>query len=112
MAGKFKINKSRNGKHHFNLVAGNGQVILSSEMYETKKAAENGVKSVKKNAGNEKRFDRRNAKNGKKYFVLKAGNGLEIGKSQMYKTASGMENGIKSVMNHAPDADIADTTGA
>ena len=43
MAGKFELKVSSNGKYHFNLKAGNGQIILSSEMYESKSAAENGI---------------------------------------------------------------------
>ena len=50
MAGKFVLKQVKNGKFHFNLVAGNGQIIASSEMYETKRAALNGIESVKKNA--------------------------------------------------------------
>jgi len=37
MAGKFEIKKGSSGKYCFNLKAGNGQIILSSESYETKK---------------------------------------------------------------------------
>ena len=36
MAGKFEIKISTNGKPFFNLKAGNGQIILSSEIYESK----------------------------------------------------------------------------
>jgi uncharacterized protein YegP (UPF0339 family) len=50
MAGKFVLKKSSNGKFHFNLVAGNGQIIASSEMYESKASALNGIESVKTNA--------------------------------------------------------------
>jgi uncharacterized protein len=50
MAGKFVLKKGSGGKFHFNLVATNGQVIASSEMYETKASALNGIESVKKNA--------------------------------------------------------------
>jgi uncharacterized protein YegP (UPF0339 family) len=50
MAGKFVLKKSSNGKYHFNLVATNGQIIASSEMYERKASALNGIESVKKNA--------------------------------------------------------------
>jgi len=51
MAGKFVLKKSTNGsQYHFNLVAGNGQVIASSEMYNSKEAALNGIESVKTNA--------------------------------------------------------------
>lgn len=39
MAGKFELKVAKNGQFHFNLLAGNGQVILQSEMYETKASA-------------------------------------------------------------------------
>jgi uncharacterized protein YegP (UPF0339 family) len=50
MAGKFVLKKGSTGKFHFNLVAGNGQVIATSETYESKSAALNGIESVQKNA--------------------------------------------------------------
>ncbi|HEX3753048.1 MAG TPA: YegP family protein [Streptosporangiaceae bacterium] len=50
MAGKFVLKKGSTGKFHFNLVAGNGQVIATSEAYESKSAALNGIKSVQTNA--------------------------------------------------------------
>ncbi len=57
MAGKFVLKQTKSGKFHFNLVAGNGQVIASSEMYESKRAALNGIESVKKNAPDAKTDD-------------------------------------------------------
>lgn len=112
MAGKFEIKKSASGKFHFNLKAGNGQIILSSEMYESKSACENGIESVKKNAADEKRFEKRESKNGDPYFIIKAGNGQEIGRSEMYSSDAACQNGIDSVAKNAPDADIVDTTEA
>jgi len=50
MAGKFVLKKGSSGKFHFNLQAGNGQVIATSETYESKSAALNGIESVKTNA--------------------------------------------------------------
>lgn len=47
---RFDRKKSTNNKHFFNLKAINGQVIGSSEMYESSSAMENGIASVKKNA--------------------------------------------------------------
>jgi uncharacterized protein YegP (UPF0339 family) len=41
---------SSNNKYYFNLKAGNGQVIGTSEMYETTSGRENGIDSVKSNA--------------------------------------------------------------
>jgi uncharacterized protein len=50
MAGKFQLKKGSTGKYHFNLLAGNGQVIATSESYESKRSALNGIESVKANA--------------------------------------------------------------
>jgi uncharacterized protein YegP (UPF0339 family) len=110
MAGKFELKTSANGKFYFNLKAGNGQIILSSEMYETRSAAENGIESVKKNAGDAARYERKTSAKGEPYFVLKATNGQEIGRSETYSSDSAMENGIESVTINAPGADIADAT--
>lgn len=108
--GKFIISTRKNGEYQFNLKAGNGQVILTSEGYTTKAACENGIESVKTNATNDKRYERLEAKNGKHYFNLKAGNGQIIGTSQMYEEKTGMENGIESVKKNAPDAATEDET--
>jgi uncharacterized protein len=50
MAGKFVLKKGSSGKFHFNLLAGNGQVIATSETYASKQSAMNGINSVKENA--------------------------------------------------------------
>lgn len=100
MAGKFVLKSARGGKFRFNLCAGNGQVVLTSESYNTKKAAENGIASIGKNCDTDKFYDRKVAKNGKPYFNLKAGNGQVIGKSQMYSSNAAMEKGIASVMKN------------
>jgi hypothetical protein len=107
---KFEITTRKNGEFQFNLKAGNGQVILTSEGYTTKAACMNGVESVRKNSLEDKRFDRLEAKNGKPYFNLKATNGQIIGSSEMYESVAGRENGIQSVMKNAPDATVEDKT--
>ncbi|MGJ1403995.1 YegP family protein [Sphingobacterium siyangense] len=104
--GKFEVKTRKNGEFQFNLKAGNGQVILSSEGYTTKANCLNGVESVKKNAQDDNKFDRKTSTNGKHYLNLKATNGQIIGTSEMYESASGMENGIESVKKNAPDATV------
>ncbi len=106
MAGKFEIKEGSGGKFRFNLKASNGQTILTSETYETKQGAEKGVESVRKNAPDDNRYDRKTAKNDEAFFVLKAGNGEPLGRSETYSSASAMENGIESVKRNAPDAEI------
>ena len=108
MAGKFVIRTAKNGKVFFSLKASNGQIILSSEMYESRKAAETGIASVKKNAANAGRFERKKSNKGEDYFVLKAANGEPIGKSETYSSSRSMENGIASVMKNAPGAPVVE----
>jgi uncharacterized protein len=109
MAGKFVVTKRDNGKYHFNLKAGNGEIILSSQMYTTKSGAMNGVDSVKTNGVVEARFDKRSSSKDQPYFVLKAGNGEIIGTSEMYTSTSGRDNGIASVMKNSADAKVDDS---
>ena len=98
----FEIYQSENTKKfHFRLKARNGEIILTGQGYKDKAGCENGVASVAKNGTEEKRFEIKEAKDGRQYFVLKATNGQIIGQSQMYKTASGLKNGIASVGKNA-----------
>ena len=48
--GRYDRKESSNGKPYFNLKAGNGQVIGTSELYESESGRENGISSVKSNA--------------------------------------------------------------
>ncbi len=47
---KFEIFKDKNGKFRFRLKAPNGEIIATSEAYETKQGCEKGIASVKENA--------------------------------------------------------------
>jgi uncharacterized protein YegP (UPF0339 family) len=111
MPGYFELKAAANGQFMFNLKAANNEIILTSETYSSKAAAQNGIESVKKNATADKNFERKKATNGSPYFVLKsADNGQTIGKSEMYTSAAGMENGIKSVMTNAPAGKVKEIT--
>ena len=48
--GQVRAQKGSTGKFSFSLVATNGQVIATSESYESKASAVNGIESVKRNA--------------------------------------------------------------
>ena len=109
MVGTFELSKGKGGKFHFNLLAGNRQVILTSETYNSRAAALTGIASVRKNAKLRERFERRTAKNGKAYFVLLARNGEIIGQSQMYAHPASCYVGIRSVMSNATKAALVDS---
>lgn len=48
--GSYDRKSSSNGKHYFNLMATNGQIIGTSQMYESSSGMETGIESVKSNA--------------------------------------------------------------
>ncbi|HEY9408361.1 MAG TPA: YegP family protein [Jiangellaceae bacterium] len=48
MAGKFVLKQDKAGEYRFNLVAGNGEVVASSEGYKRKDSALNGIESVRR----------------------------------------------------------------
>ena len=110
MAGKFEISKSKNGKFMFNLKAGNGQVILTSQMYDSKTDATQGIESCKTNAAVDERFVRAESTSGQPYFSLKAANGQVIGRSEMYASEVARDNGTASVKTSAPESPRKDLT--
>lgn len=108
--GKFEITTRKNGEFQFNLKAGNGQVILTSEGYSSKSGCTNGIESVKKNSQDDGKYERKTSSNDKPFFNLKATNGQIIGNSEMYESVASRDNGIESVKKNAPDAEISDLT--
>ena len=110
MAGWYDLTKSSNGQFHFSLKAGNGEKILSSEMYESKASALKGIASVQANCANAERYDKLEASNGKHYFTLKAANHQVIGTSQMYASVASRDAGIASVQASGATTEIKDET--
>lgn len=98
----FKILEN-NKLHHFNIIAGNGEIIGTSEIYKSKQSCVKGISSVIKNSQDINRFEMRISKSNEHYFVLKAANNKIILVSEMYKTTQGCEKGIASVMNNAKE---------
>lgn len=114
--GKYVVTKSENGKYHFNLVAKNGEIILSSQMYMARKGALKGIRSIAKNAPiapvedqtakkikEEKipKFVINQGKDKKFRFSLIANNGKAVCISQGYTTLAAVKAGIKSTKNNA-----------
>lgn len=113
--GKYVIKQAKSGPM-FNLKAGNGEIIGTSEVYSSMDGCKNGIESVKKNApkaviedqtkeGFEKaanpKFEVYTDKKGETRFRLKAANGQIILTSEGYASKSGCMNGIESVKKNA-----------
>ena len=118
--GKFMIKETNSG-FMFNLVAGNGQVIATSQVYSSLASCKDGIESVKTNApianiedqtkeGFEEqtnpKFEIYTDKAGEFRFRLTAKNGQNIAASEGYSQMAGCMNGIESVKTNAPDASV------
>ena len=118
--GKFVIKETNSGIK-FDLKAGNGEVIATSEVYTTEAACRNGIASVQKNAPvaavenqtvegfaveKHPKFEVYADKAGEFRFRLKATNGQVIAVSEGYKALAGCMNGIESVKKNSADAEI------
>lgn len=111
MASKFEIKTAKDGQYFFNLKAGNGEVILTSQMYKAKAGAINGAESVRNHSADDSLYERKVSSAEKPYFTLKARNQQTIGKSGFYKSTAAMEKGIESVKKSAATARIEEMLG-
>ncbi|MCP1446047.1 uncharacterized protein YegP (UPF0339 family) [Pseudomonas sp. GGS8] len=108
MAGWYELSKSTDGQFHFVLKASNAEIILTSERYTTRSAAESGIASVQANSPVDARYAKEMAKDGKPYFNLKAANHQIIGTSQRYSSEAARTIGIESVKANGPSTTIKD----
>ena len=120
--GKFVIRQVPSGIK-FDLRAGNGETILTSEVYTTLAACRKGLASVRKNAPaanvenqtvegykalSHPKFELYEDKSGQFRFRLKARNGQIIAVSEGYTAKAGCLNGIESVKRNAAEADVVE----
>ena len=118
--GKFVVKEVKTG-FKFDLKAGNGEVIATSEVYTAEASCLNGIESVRKNAVDAKledqtvenfetvtnpKFEVYVDKAGEFRFRLKARNGEIIAVSEGYTTKASCTGGIESVQKNAPDAEV------
>ena len=118
--GKFVIKTVKTGVK-FDLKAGNGEVIATSEVYSAMDSCKNGIESVKKNAPvagvedqtvadvvavKNPKFEVYQDKAGEFRFRLKATNGQVIAIGEGYKAKNSCLNGVESVKKNAVDAKI------
>ena len=119
---KFVIRTVNSGVK-FDLKAGNGQTILTSEVYTAEAACRKGIESVAKNAPianvenqteegwetlTHPKFEMYEDKAGEFRFRLKARNGEIIAVSEGYTAKAGCINGIESVKKNAPEAEVVE----
>lgn len=113
MAAHYELKQDKNGQYMFNLKAGNNEIILTSESYTTKAAAEAGIKAVRSNAAADANYERKTAANNSPFFVLKSGaNGQAVGKSEMYSSVQARDKGIQAVKDSASSTTVKEAPAA
>ena len=118
--GKFVIRQTKTGTK-FDLKAGNGEVIATSEVYSSIAACRKGIQSVSNIAADANfadltleqtalhpKFEMYEDKSGQFRFRLKARNGEIVATSEGYTTKAACENGIASVRKNAPEAPVVE----
>lgn len=85
---KFETLKGADGKTYFHLRAGNGEIVIQSQGYSSKSAADKGIAAVKKAAVHADSFPVFEGANDQHTFHLVASNGEIIGRGEMYSSKS------------------------
>jgi uncharacterized protein YegP (UPF0339 family) len=96
--GRFETFTGADRLSYFHLRAGNGQVVLQSQGYQTLASAKKGVTAVRSNAVDAAQFSVLEGSNGQFYFRLKARNNEIIARSEMYATKQNAERGRDAVI--------------
>ena len=68
MAGWYELNTNDKGQYSFVLKAANAEIIMRSEQYESRDAAQNGIASVQRNSPNDANYERKDASDGRTYW--------------------------------------------
>jgi uncharacterized protein YegP (UPF0339 family) len=113
-ANAFDLREAKNGQYYFNLLAANGEVIGTSELYASKSNATRAIGTV--SAIIAKTVEMGNAPtgaplfrsfkglDGKYRFNLRAKNGQIVLQSQGYTTKASADNGVASVQQNGQSA--------
>jgi len=120
--GKFVLSEAKNG-YKFNLVASNGEIIATSQVYKSAASAKKGIASVVTNSQLAKvenqtdkdfkavtnpKFEVYKDKKGEFRFRLKAKNGQIIATGEGYSKLDSCLKGVASVQKNAKDGKITE----
>ena len=117
--GKFVMKEAKSG-FKFDLKAGNGEIIASSQVYASEASCKNGIESVRANCAaavedqtvegfetlKHPKYEIYTDKGGEFRFRLKAANGQIIAVGEGYKAKASCLNGIESIRKNAPEAPV------
>jgi uncharacterized protein len=100
------VTAGETGKFHFNFFARNGQILLSSESYETDAAAFNGAFAVQTEGVHDAAYTIKQNASGGFYFTVTAQNGQIIGTSQQYTAKQSAADGAAALKALLPSITV------
>ena len=103
---RFDVFRGNDGRYYFNLIAGNGEIVLSSQGYASEASAINGTFSVAANGTTEARYELNDSADGGAYFNLTATNGQVIGTSEVYSSRSNAQRACNGIIELLPTVDL------
>ena len=92
----------KDNQFYFQFLTDGGELVLKSQAYADKAACFNGVKSVIKNSDDNAKYEKTKDADGKQYFIIKAGNGQEIARSESYSDNAKLDSDIKLCIAEIP----------
>lgn len=103
---RVEVGAGETGKFHFNFFARNGQIVVSSEAYESEAAAYNGAFAVQTEGASDAAYAVKQNASGGFYFTVTALNGQVIGISQQYTTRQSATDAVAAVKALLPQISV------
>lgn len=101
----YRIKNSEDNKPFWVFTATNGEIICSSETFNSMESCKNGIRSSKISIANAN-FDVKMSIDLKYYFVQKANNNEKLCRSQMYSTRQSCVHSVELIKRFGPNAQV------
>ncbi len=106
----FQVKSNEEQQFFFNLVDGDGNVLLLSAEYPERQELEKAIADVRVGSLMGNQIAAGKTKSGETFFVIKDGSGQIIAKSALFSSQMLFDNALHSVKDNACVAEIADLT--
>ncbi len=95
----YEIRKEKDNKYRFSLKTKQGSTLLNSIPFSSEEDARSSLEELIPAADRPPRVERATDYNGKFLFKLRNQKGKIVGKSNLFSSEAGMENGIKHLLD-------------
>lgn len=101
-----RITKQESNYFSFSLLSEQGTILFESVAFPERNILYDAFYTMKASEEKSVRFERKTDHQGNFVFLVKDASGNPLGKSQLYNSEAGMENGIKNLKNRIRHIEI------